>query len=105
MRPDAILALAFLGGCATPLADEAARSAARSAVDPILAERFPGIPLAPATNCIIDNASAGEILGLAASARGGPTAEAARLILEVATRPDTIQCLAADGLPALLTTL
>ena len=105
MRPDALLAAALLAGCATPGADRVAREAAKSAVDPVLAARFPGIPLAPATDCVIDNASAGEILSLANSAGGGPAPRAARLVLEIATRPDTLDCLATDGLPALLTAL
>ncbi|WP_299816438.1 hypothetical protein [uncultured Jannaschia sp.] len=106
MRPSvsAILLLPLLAACATPVADEVARSAARRAVNPVIAERFPGIPLEPATNCIIDSATASEIITLATSARSAPD-RAARIVLDVAQRPATIQCLATDGLPVLLNTL
>ena len=34
-----------------------ARDAARTAVRPVLESRFPGVPLEPATDCVIDNAT------------------------------------------------
>ncbi len=105
MRPEPILLLTLLAACNTPLADEVARGAARSAVNPVLARQFPGIPLEPATNCIIDNASAGEILTLATSARQGVTDASTRIVLDIARRPDTFNCLATEGLPVLLQTL
>ncbi len=105
MRPEPVLMLAFLAACNTPLADEVARGAARSAVNPVLAQRFPGIPLEPATNCVIDNASANEILTLATTARQGVTEASTRIVLDIARRPDTLNCLATDGLPVLLQTL
>lgn len=91
-----------LAACDTPLADEIARDQARKAVNPVLAERFPGVPLEPATNCVIDNASASEIFQLA---RAGATTVAqtdVELIVEIATRPETIQCLLKDGLTPFL---
>ena len=105
MRPEPFLMLALLAACNTPLADEVARGAARSAVNPVLAQRFPGIPLEPATNCVINNATAPEIISLATSARGGVTDASTRLVLDIARRPDTLNCLATEGLPVLLQTL
>ena len=106
MRAAAILALAALGGCVAATPDDVARGAARAVVGPVLATQFPGVPLAPAANCIIDNASAAEIIALAGQAGpSGPTDAAARLVLDIAGRPATIQCLATDGLPVLLQTL
>lgn len=106
MRRAAFLLPALLAACVTPLADDVARRAAKSAVNPILSSRLPGIPLEPATNCIIDNASAGEIITLASQASAGGVSDAAtRLVLDIASRPATIQCLATDGLPVLLQTL
>lgn len=97
-------ALVFLltAACTAEMQDELARDAAKNAVRPVLAERFPGIPLEPATDCIIDNATANEILTLAADAVTGPTASTVEIVGEIATRPDTITCLAREGLPVLL---
>ena len=100
-----LLCAAALSACAGPSADAVARSAAKSAVNPVLASRFPGIPLEPATDCIIDNATAAEIITFARAAGGGASEATARLVLDVASRPDTIACLATDGLPVLLQTL
>ncbi len=101
-----LIALPLLAACQSPLADAVARDAAKRAVDPVIADRFPGIPLAPATDCIIDNASAGEILTLATSAGSGANDNtAARLVLEIAQRPATFQCIATEGLPVLLNSL
>lgn len=98
-----VLALLPLAGC-VEVQNEIAREAARSAVRPVLEENFPGIPLEPATDCIIDNATADEIISLAGdAARGAPDAGTVETVLTVATRPETISCLAIEGLPALLT--
>ena len=110
MRAMPILLLLALAACNSPIADRFARDAARATVNPILAQRFPGIPLQPATDCVIESATAPEILTLAGAATRtatatGPDPQATRLVLEIATRPQTIECLAVDGLPAILTTL
>lgn len=105
MRCEPFLLLALLAACNTPLADQIARDAARSAVNPVLARQFPGVPLEPVTNCVIDNASAGEIVTLATSSRQGVTDASTRIVLDIVRRPDTLNCLATDGLPVLLQTL
>ncbi len=91
-----------LVGCAD-LQDQIARDTARATVRPVLAERFPGVPLEPASDCVIDNASAGELtrLGLAAN-QPAITPETQALVVEIATRPETIRCLATDGLAPFL---
>ena len=99
-----LLAAALVAACAQTQ-DEIARDAAKQAVRPVLAERFPGVPLEPATDCVIDNASAREILILAADAVTGPTASTVEIVLGIVQRPATIQCLAEDGLPVLLSRL
>ena len=104
MRVAVLMLPLVMGACVAPLADTYARDVAKSAVNPIVASRFPGVPLEPATNCVIDNASAGEIFTLAQAAGSGANDAAARLVLDIASRPATIQCLATDGLPVLLTT-
>lgn len=105
MRLELLFIPALLAACNSPLADEIARDAAKRTVNPIVAARFPGVPLAPATDCIIDNASAGEILQLASAAGTGANDTATRIVLDVAARPDTIRCIATQGLPVLLNTL
>jgi len=98
-----LLTLPFLlAACDTPIADEIARDQAKKAVNPILAERFPGVPLEPATNCVIDNASASEIFQLAKAGATTVSQTDVELVVQIATRPETIQCLIEDGLPAVL---
>lgn len=91
-----------LVACTADQQDELARDAAKKSVRPVLQERFPGVPLEPATDCIIDNASSKEILSLAADAVTGPTASTVEIVGNIASRPDTIRCLAEEGLPVLL---
>lgn len=93
----------LLAGCAD-LQNEVARDAAKSVVRPVLAERFPGVPLEPATDCVIDNATAGEIVSLAAdAATGRPDEGTVETTFAILSRPETITCLATEGLPVLLT--
>ncbi|MGR3511217.1 MAG: hypothetical protein ACU0GG_00525 [Paracoccaceae bacterium] len=105
MRELICLSLAFvcLTACTQAQQDELTRDAAKRAVRPVLEERLPGVPVEPATDCIIDNASSGELLSLAADAVTGPTANTVEIVSDIATRPETIRCLATEGLPALLT--
>ncbi len=94
----AIAAVLALAACTPAMQDELARDAAKTAVRPVLEERFPGVPLEPATDCIIDNASADEILTLAADAVTGPTASTVEIVGRIASRPETVQCLLREGL-------
>ena len=102
MKRLAILASIALTACTAAQQDDLARDAAKRQVRPILAERLPGIPLEPATDCVIDNASAQEILSLAADSVTGPTASTVEIVTRIISRPETIQCLATEGLPVLL---
>ncbi|MEM9707161.1 MAG: hypothetical protein AAF871_00085 [Pseudomonadota bacterium] len=91
-----------VAGCAD-LQNQVARDAAKSAVRPVLEERFPGVPLEPATDCVIDNATAGEILSLASDAAlGRPDEGTVETVVTILARPETIACLATEGLPVLL---
>ncbi len=93
----------MLLACTPAQQDELTRDAAKRAVRPVLEERLPGVPLEPATDCIIDNASSGELLSLASDAVTGPTANTVEIVSDIATRPETVRCLATEGLPVLLT--
>ena len=106
MRPELLIAAAFLlTACNGAVGTEVSRAAAKSVVNPIVAERFPGVPLEPATDCIIDNATGEEIVTLAAAAATRDDAAASRLVLDIAQRPETIRCITSEGLPAILNTL
>lgn len=91
-----------LSACA-PVQDSLAREAARAAVRPVLAARFPGVPLEPATDCIIDNATAPELQRLARGLTqpvGDPGTTA--LVVDIATRPASLNCLTTTGLAPFL---
>lgn len=75
------------------LADQIAREEAKEVVNPILAARFPGVAIAPYTDCIIDNASAEEIFRLAAASATRPGREATELVLDIAQRRGTVECI------------
>jgi hypothetical protein len=100
----AAASLGLLAACAPDgIVDQIAREAAKDAVRPVLRRNFPGIPLEPSVNCVIYNASAGEILTLAeAGATGQPDARTAQLVLDIVQRPATVECLATEGLAAFL---
>lgn len=92
----------LLAGCSPQAQDEIARQAARSAITPVLTERFPGVPLEPALDCVINNASAPQLRALAADAVLGPTESTVQIVTDIVSKPETLTCLAAEGLPALL---
>lgn len=97
-----VLPMMLLAACTPAAQDALAQDAAKRAVRPVLEERFPGVPLEPATDCVIENATANEILSLAADSVTGPTASTVEIVLNITTRPETIRCLAEEGLPVLL---
>lgn len=98
----AALCAATLAACTPADQDRLTRDAARAAITPVLVERFPGMPVQPAVDCIVDNANSRELLSLAADSLTGPTANTAELVTNIVSRPDTLNCLLANGLPALL---
>lgn len=102
MKRLASILILSLAACTPGMQEELTRDAARTAVRPVLERNFPGVPLEPATDCVIDNASQSELLALAADAVTGPTANTAEIVSDVVSRPATLQCLAREGLPALL---
>ncbi|MBV2360247.1 hypothetical protein KUH32_10710 [Thalassococcus sp. CAU 1522] len=95
----------WLAACSPQQQDQFARDAARSAITPVVAERFPGVPLQPAIDCLIDNASAAQIRALAIDSVTGPTENTAQIVTDIASQPETLTCLANRGLPVLLTGL
>lgn len=103
MRVAFILGAALaLSNCSPQVQDAFAREAARSVVTRVVVERFPGLPVEPAIDCVIDNASAAQILALASDAALGPTPATVEVVGQIITKPETINCLGTRGLPVLL---
>lgn len=97
-----LLSLGLVAACSPQAQDQIARDAARSALTPVVAERFPGVPLQPALDCLIDNANAQQIRALAADSVLGPTESTVQITRDIASQPETLRCMAVTGLPALL---
>ena len=93
----------FLSGCdvANEAADTFARDQAKTVVNGVVEEKLPGVNAAPVTDCIIDAASASEILTIAGASVTGVTDTTVDLVLEIAQRPDAVQCIAANSLTLL----
>ncbi|MFC4731564.1 hypothetical protein [Salipiger abyssi] len=98
----ALLLTVLLTACSPQSQDEIARAAARSTVSKVVTERFPGVPVEPAIGCIIDNATATQIYALAGDSLTGPTQSTVQIVSEIVSKPETLTCLAAEGLPALM---
>jgi hypothetical protein len=97
-----VVLLLALAACTPAARDDFTRAAARNAIRPVVAERLPGVNAEPAIDCVLDNASTDELLALASDSLTGPTATTVENVTAIASRPQTLNCLAADGLPALL---
>ncbi|WP_425071932.1 hypothetical protein [Sagittula sp. S175] len=98
----AVMALVALTACSAQQTDQIARNAARSTITPIVTEQFPGVPVEPTLDCIINNASAAQIAALAADSVLGATESSVQIVTDIVSQPETITCLATTGLPALL---
>ena len=98
-----IAAAVLLTACDTPIGTEVARSTARSVVNDIVETRFPGAPVTPVTDCIIDNATGSEIVTIASDAvLGNPSPETVGLVIDIAGRPDTVTCFVERAGPLVL---
>ena len=94
----ALIAVLTLTACTAAQQDQLAQDAAKQAIRPVLQQRYPGIPVESATDCIIESATASEILVLAADAATGPTASTVEMVVRIATRPEAVTCLAEAAL-------
>ncbi|WP_417723415.1 hypothetical protein [Salipiger sp.] len=92
----------ILAACTPATQDQIARDAARSTISKVVVDRFPGVPVQPAIDCIIDNASSTQIFALAADSVTGPTQSTVEVVSDIVSKPETLTCLAAEGLPALI---
>ena len=98
-----ILAAATLTGCAAAndAADAVARDRAKSVVNGVVADRFPGVNAAPITDCIIDAASAGEIISIASASVTGVNESTVNTVLEIAQRPEAVTCITENSIKLL----
>jgi hypothetical protein len=92
----ALIAMTGLVACeaAQQAADDVARGQAKRAVNAVVSEQFPGVDATPVTDCVIDAASAQEILQIAGSAAAGANGEVTEIVLQIAKRPAATQCIA-----------
>ena len=91
-----------MAACSPQTQDQIARQAAKSTVARVVADKYPGLPVEPALDCVIDNASSTQIYALAADSVTGPTASTVEVVSDIVSKPETLTCLAAEGLPALI---
>ncbi|MBP0481461.1 hypothetical protein J5474_03015 [Sagittula sp. M10.9X] len=96
------LLFAAVAACSPQVQDQIAREAARSTVARVVTQQLPGVPVQPAIDCVIDNATAAQIYALGADTLGGPTQSSVEIVAQIASQPQTVQCLATRGLPALM---
>ncbi|MDA9208215.1 hypothetical protein N9O61_04940 [Octadecabacter sp.] len=91
-----VTAALALSACsvAETVALDTGREAAKAVVGPIVADTVPGAAGVVLTDCIIDNASGEELLGLATQ---GASPENITLVSQILARTETITC-ATSGL-------
>lgn len=98
-----LFALMGLAACdtANDVADTFAREQAKTVVNGVVEQRFPGVNAAPVTDCIIDAASAGEILSIARASVTEVTDATVQTVLEIAQRPEALNCIVENSLAPL----
>ena len=95
----------LLSGCVggfQDVADQIAREQARTYVNQEVERRFPGVDASVVTDCVINNASAQEIVTIAGGIALGNTEAASNTVSTVLQRPATIQCTASGALSPLV---
>lgn len=92
MRYLAIPALLVLTACDTPIGTEVLRFQAKGVVDGVVQKYAPGIDVTPISDCVIDNASGSEIVEIGGASVSGVTSETTDLVLDIATRQNTLAC-------------
>lgn len=77
------------------------RDTAKTIVNQVVENKFPGLNAAPITDCIIDNASVSEILNIAKASVVGIQQDTVDTVIGISTRPETSACIAKNGLKLL----
>ena len=89
---------ATLAGCTLspglqPIADDIARDRAKLVVNGVVEQNLPGVNARPVTDCVIESASAQEILSIAADSVTGVKPSTVDLVLRIAQRPQALDCI------------
>lgn len=75
-----------------PSPDAAARTVARTAINQEMARRLPGANVAPYTDCVVNNATAAELVDIGrATTAGGNVGDS---VAAIVGRPATTECIA-----------
>lgn len=82
-------------------ADQAARAQAKNSVAIVVAQKLPGADVSRVTDCIIDAATAQELLRLSAATVTGVDRKTTDLVGQISARPQSIKCIAQNALAAL----
>lgn len=77
------------------------RDTAKTVVNQVVEDKFPGLNAAPITDCIIDNASVSEILTIAKASVVGVQQDTVDTVVGISQRPETAACIAKNGLKLL----
>ncbi|VAV94757.1 hypothetical protein MNBD_ALPHA07-2213 [hydrothermal vent metagenome] len=98
-----ILSITLLAGCevANGAANSFAQIRAKRVVNSVVAQQYPGINAAPVTDCIIEAASADEIVSIAGASATGVTQATVKQVLEIARRRQSVNCIAENGIALL----
>jgi len=103
LRVFAAVATSLTIGCtaANDVADNIARDRAKGVVNGVVESKFPGVNTAPITDCIIDAASAGEIINIAGASVTGVTQSTVETVLDIAQRKEAVTCIAENSISLL----
>ncbi len=96
-----VLSACQMGAPLEQSAEDIARAQAKSVVNGVVAQKLPGVNAAPVTDCIIDSAKLSEIFTIAKGTVVGVTDETVSTVMGVAQRPETVRCIAQNGLSLL----
>ena len=98
-----ILTFTLLAGCevANGAANSFAQIRAKRVVNSVVAQQYPGVNAAPVTDCIIESASADEIVNIAGASVTGVTEATVKQVLEIAQRRQSVKCIAENGIALL----
>jgi hypothetical protein len=96
-----VVLLAIAACSPTDVADKVGRRAAETVVLPVVSDYMTGPEAQAVTSCIIENASADEIQSLTRDVGVVAGTSTVDLILRIASRPESSNCMTAKGLPLL----
>ncbi|SEK49309.1 hypothetical protein [Pacificibacter marinus] len=99
-----ITATVLLSGCLAPEAavQQTARSAAKGVINTVISQKLPGVNAEPYVDCIVDQATTDELITLAKAAVTGIDNSTVNIVITIASQPETISCIAQNGLGVVL---